>query len=532
MRNFCSELITAVVILPVTAGNYRRRQNGSWYYDGTISSMVFFLVFLAVVIIFTVSKNIDIDQDKRLGIVFVLLTVVFVIGMFACVVLGCIVNKHGLNYVVLRKHENSVTKLQLIFLWIFGIVSGLFSGFLVGQQIQCKVFSPNIEGDGGFFWDSRCIFNVITMLFLLTEIIFITYFAQFEMKRSTSIRYVLFILVCANISVWLHSIIIDNETFSERMMDEQFGNNSIIPACLQNGSIGSLIGHSKPVLGPCFLEFFLLSITILFEMWPPAMIRTSNDVLPTYQDVVELNCSVNEETTLLGITETDGNSLSGADWTVNQLVTLVVSIGVGLGCVVGYIVWVIHQGSQMRLVMEWFAVVINSIMIGANLVGFFCLVHYCKPDRIPKPLKVSEYVYMSSAFGIVMIHVCDILTGLLSRDNSSDITLTSYILAIIQDYLQVVFLLHANRCSKSDPHSNTHLLDCVLMFLLVMNFYNWVIDGFILASFPGVRQVEQKVLGSILWSLYHDILLPVGVFYRFSSALEFFMTFRVYNGRL
>ncbi|XP_021364736.1 uncharacterized protein LOC110457697 [Mizuhopecten yessoensis] len=536
MGNTCSEVLTSVVVLPITAGNYRRRQNGSRYYDGTLSSIVFFLIFLAVISILTFSKDIDIGRHRRLGFVLVLLAVIMIFGMVACAVLGCFIRIYGLDSVVLRRQERSVTKLQLIFLWIFGIVSGLFPAFHAGQQFQCHVFSPYINGEAGFFWDSRVVFNVIMMFYLLTEMVFVTYFVQFQLKHSTTARYVLFTLACANISEWLHSIIIDD--FSENILYNYFGNKSDIPACMQNETIGMLLDKSKPILGPCLLEFCLLSTTMLFEMWSPNTLQTSSaetfsgDDSRTYQDNVE-SLNETELSQLLGNTTTyheTSVSRNVITRTVYHLVVLVLSIVITIGNVIGYVLWVMHPGSsQMRLAMEQFSLAEYATTIGAIFIGFYCLVHYCTPDREPKPLKVREYVYLSSAFALIMMAVSEILTGNLLSDSTSELTMTSHILGIVQVYLQVVFLLHANRCQKSNPHLHIHVLDCVLIFLTVININYWIVDSFINTSFPDIRNVEQDVLGSTLWNLHHRILLPAGVFFRFSSVLELFTTLKVYS---
>ncbi|XP_021377674.1 uncharacterized protein LOC110465873 [Mizuhopecten yessoensis] len=369
MGNSCSELITSVVVLPITAGNYRRRQNGSRYYDGTLSSLVFFLIFLATVIILTFSKDIDIGQDKRLAIVFILLAVIMVLGMFACAIVGCFIKTYGLGRVVLRRQERSVTKLQLIFLWIFGIGSGWLSAFLAGQQFQCDILSQKIDGGGDVFWYSRGIFNVILTIILFIQITFINYFVQFQMKCSTSVRYSLFILVGANVSVWLHSIITDNESFPENIPGKHFRNNSKILACLRNETIGFLLDISNPILDPCLLEFCLLSTMLLFEMWSPNTLQTSSegtfsrDDSRTYRDNVESNYTLNdtERNPLLGnANQNPENSLSrhGVTRTVYHLIVLVLSIVVTIGNVICYVVWVMHPNSgQIRLVIEQFGLV-------------------------------------------------------------------------------------------------------------------------------------------------------------------------------
>ncbi|XP_060067877.1 uncharacterized protein LOC132548069 [Ylistrum balloti] len=532
MGNICKDLVTALVILPITAGNYQRRQNGSRYFDGTISSTVFFLIFLAVIIIFTISKNIDHDQEKRMGVVFLLLTTIMVLGVAACVTLGCIIKKHGLALVVSKRREGNITKLQIIFLWIFGIVAGLLSISLIGQQSVCEVYNSIIDG-GRFFWNSRLIFNSITMLFLFTEIIFISYFVQYNLRNSTFIRYVLFILLSANVSVWLHSVIIDNELFPDNILEKQFGNSSNILYCIQNGTFGTIINKFKTVSNPCFLEFCLLSVTMLLEMWSPTTTENSSEEeVQTYQELNRLSYSVNDRSTLLEISVDNEDRSSGArpGRTIQQLVTFFVTVVIGLGLDVSYLVCVwFPKNAEILMMMERYHTIITIAMIVANFVGFYCLVHYCKPDRANKPLKVSEYVYLSSVLGILMIHVCEIVSAYYTQGPIAQLNLITYILGIVQIYLQVVFLLHANRCKISNIQTNVHLLDCVLIFLMVINLNIWMSDSFIVEQFSVLKDVEKQILGDIVMNLYYHVLLPTSIFFRFSSALELFATFKMYS---
>ncbi|XP_060079136.1 uncharacterized protein LOC132558568 [Ylistrum balloti] len=520
MDSWCGKLLTSVVVLPFMAGNCRTRRNGSRYYDCLISSRVLFLVVFAIVIVFTASKRIPSHTQIRLGFVLLLLTLLMITAMTCIFVLGYLVNKHGLQSIVAAKRNTSTPKLQVIFLWMFGLATVFYCGFLLAKQIECSIYIS-----GGYFWNIVLFFNTLLIICLFIQMIFITYFSPYELEPTDLVNCTMSMLLAGNVSIFVYVNIMGNTLSTIIDIDP----DNDIARCLKNNStMILLLEKSSSILRPNFTEFVLLSCTILLEIWSPTKVQHPNGEVP-YIEISDINDS--ERSSLLSSETTTEHSRNEGRRTACQLITLIISIALGLGQVVCYVVMAMDIGdvNSMRYVSEVYELVLKAMIVLAIFIGFFCLVQYCSPDRSSQGLKTWEHVYLLSAFGLFMMHICECIGGDVSSDISAKMLMSTSIISIFQDYLQVVFLLHANRCKKCDPRSNINLLESVLIFTMISNFMFWFNDSFLITEFPVNRILEHDDFSKDLLNVVYEIFLPVSVFFRFTSFLEYYATFGKYN---
>lgn len=182
MDSLCGKLLTATVILPLSAGNYRRRPNGYQYYDCFISSRVLILIFCALVIGFTISRGLPKHAEIRLALTVGILLVLLISAIMIFFFLGCQVKRHGLESVVAAERKTNSWKLQVVFLWIFGLSSGLYCTLFVAKQIEC------LNTGGGLYWNILLIFNIVLIISIFLDIIFMSYFSPYKLKHRTSIN--------------------------------------------------------------------------------------------------------------------------------------------------------------------------------------------------------------------------------------------------------------------------------------------------------------------------------------------------------
>ncbi|OWF38810.1 uncharacterized protein LOC110465890 [Mizuhopecten yessoensis] len=520
MDSWCGKLLTSILLLPFIAGNYRRRQNGSGYYDCIISSRVLFLVVLSIVIVFTASKKIPSHSEIRLGFVLILLSLLMIFAVIGFCVQGYLVHKHGLQYIVAARRNASTPKLQVVFLWLFGLASAFYCAFFVSKQIEC---SKNTAG--GYLWNILFYFNIILLLCLFSQMFVITYFSPYELKQTHLVNYSMSLLLVANVCMFVYVTLVGETILFviDRNPDSDIAN------CLENNStISVLLEKSNPILKPNFTEFCLLSCTILLEIWSPMKEVQLLDEETSYLEIGGIEHT--ERLPLLSNFTASEHRRSGNEGkrTACQLITLVFSITAGLGLIVCYVVMAMDIGNidYMRNVAEIYELALKVIIVLAVFIGFFCLVSYCTPDTSPEDLKPSEYVYLLSAFGLFMMHICEGIGGDMSFNNAF---MATSILSIVQNYLQVVFLLHANRCKKSDPRLKIHLLESILIFIMICNFIFWFNNSFLLSEFSITRMLEHDNFPTELSSVVYNVLLPVSVFFRFTSFLEYYATFEKYN---
>ncbi|XP_021368549.1 uncharacterized protein LOC110460137 [Mizuhopecten yessoensis] len=411
MDSLLGKLFASTFILPFTAGNYRRRQNGSWYYDCTISSRVLFLIVLATVIIFSATKWIPTHMDLRLGFVLILLSLLMVSGVIGSYIMGCLVRKQGLQSVVVARRNSNTMKVQVIFLWIFGLTSGLYCAFFIGKQIECSVYTS-----GGFYWDVLFCFNILLIYCLFSQLLFITYFSSFKLKQTILVNNVMLMLLTATISVMLY-IYMMSDTMSY-LINIDYEDNLI--SCLKtNTTMTFLRVKLREFVHPVYMEYCLFSATIILEIWSPTETyypfigspyiergTRNSTILPDNLTSVENPISENQGRRKL-----------------YHLITLAVSLTTGLGLVVCYVVMALDIGNleSIGYVAEVYEFTLKLVMMIVILAGFFCLVNYCTPDSSAKGLKSREYVYLLSAFGMIMMHTLQVIVGDVSSDYAANI---------------------------------------------------------------------------------------------------------------
>ncbi|OWF55352.1 hypothetical protein KP79_PYT16642 [Mizuhopecten yessoensis] len=516
-------MITSVFILPFTAGNYRRRQNGFWYYDCSISFRVLFLGFLAIIVVFSATNTIYDGANVRLGVVLLLLSVLILGGVSVCLILVCLAQLRGLQCIVATRRHTHTTKLQVCFLWIFGLASILFSTLLVGKLIECSG-----NGTAGLYWNSIICFNCLLVVCFISEIIFITYFSEFKLKHSTLANYSMLLLLASNTCVQLYVSIIGDHPLATFI---EINKENATNWCLErNSTMTALIEKSRSILTPTFMEFFLLSSTMILDIWSPSN-ENSHENETRHSEINGIQDS--ERTSLLPHTSAiePDYSGNGSRRMLCQMITIVVSLMTGFGMVIFYVAMAMNVGNiqTLHFLAEFYELILKVLMTIATFLGFFCLVTYCTPDRSPKRFKSRENVYLLSVFGLMMLHICKVIQGDVTSYLDSKILLYTNIISIFQDYLQVVLLLHANQCKKSDPRSRIVLLESVLLFIMINNFVLWINDTFLLSQYPITRVMAQERFSTGLLRLGYTVLLPVSVFYRFTSFLQYYATFRDYT---
>ncbi|XP_021368544.1 uncharacterized protein LOC110460133 [Mizuhopecten yessoensis] len=550
MESLCVKLLKSIFILPFCAGNLRRRRNGLWNYDCTISSRVLFLIIVAVVIVFTASREIQTHVEVRLGFVLLLLTVIMLSTICGMCHLGWLVQKDGLLSIVSAKRDTRTPKLQVVFLWVFGIGSGLYCALFVGKQIECSVLT-----NGGFYWHALFYFNILLTISIFTDLIFLSYFSPFELKQTTSVNFAMFITLTANVTVILYIYLLDGTLLFVKIIDPDV---QLISCIDNNSTMTILLDKSRRFLAPTFVEFALLSTTLLLDIWSLTQVYHPDSGSTS----IEINDRDNSEQTtfiqsadnqdseqiclLSSVTCTNDDpnqayrqhaaiepyhSENGDRRKVSQIVTLVGSLTAGLGLVVCYTAQAMAMENikNIRYATEIYELTLAVVMVLVIFVGFFCLTYYCTPDRSAKHLRPSDYVYLLSAFGVIMLHFYEALGGDVSSDSAGSIILYRSIISLFQDYLQVVFLLQANRCKKS--RSSVDLLESVLIFTMIINIIFWFNNSFLLAEFPSTSILENDHFSKELLGLVYKVLIPVAIFFRFTSFLEFYATFEKYRSQ-
>ncbi|CAC5402457.1 unnamed protein product [Mytilus coruscus] len=245
MNQLCN-ILRATFIVPFSAGLIKERRNvGFSVHDGSIAGVV--LLTTAMIIIFETIVVLPVNQSRLLMIGLAGLALI-------CLVMCSVAARCRSNWVEIKTVKPS-DQMKLKFLWLFCIGNIIYQALQLAMHLVCKVYSFQVT----LFW-------AFTWTFQICQTVFIHYFSRFEFANVLCLYYGLLVLFVTNISMW------SQQTFYTYRInhDINISNliNSTVSNCLYVDGLSKAVGFLNPYLQPVLLEYSLLSLIFLSEMWP------------------------------------------------------------------------------------------------------------------------------------------------------------------------------------------------------------------------------------------------------------------------
>lgn len=272
--------------MPFTAGepnenNYRN--NNIRPHDGRISgfilvSSVFVIVLLSMLgVEFVDHKS---DKNSKYIPIYSYLCIVIFLAIIVCVGTLFIYRRRQTQ---ITERVKPTTNVKYIFLWIFTIGSIFFSLAKITSAVQCKkhifeefqrigCIDKNITYDPSYE-KSYVSLQSIQIIFCLVQSFFVQTFISLRFKSSWKMYYSLLLIVLANISQWAHY-------FSEIYIYE--GGRPMASCNKANYTIcesDELLRTIQPYCAPIKMEYFLLSMICIAELWPSNHIHVDEAIL-------------------------------------------------------------------------------------------------------------------------------------------------------------------------------------------------------------------------------------------------------------
>ncbi|CAC5397986.1 unnamed protein product [Mytilus coruscus] len=270
-----AKFFNAAVVLPLTAGEASENHHSTdnlRSHDGSISG----LILLSSVLVITVLSMFGVqlvDSEKNETMTYLSIYSYLCVVIFLAIVV-CIA--HLINYrlrhadiLTTAGNVNANFKVKFLFLWIFAIGSILFTVAKIISTVRCKekTFDERKkEGceDKNSTYDTS--YEIAKVSFHCTEIIFYviqSWFLQFCIrccfKCSWRNYYSLLLIVLANISQWAH--------YFAEIYQNSAGNSR--NCAINNKCYPHIIYEKiKPYAHPLQMEYFLLSMILIAELWP------------------------------------------------------------------------------------------------------------------------------------------------------------------------------------------------------------------------------------------------------------------------
>lgn len=512
-----------MVVLPMTAGAPSPDNRRHRYHDGTTSTFVMLLFVLSF--IFVLLEALTIEDFFRDDLVLLLEGCIVTCGVVACV--GSYIVSHARGIHVVAEEIQKPTRMKEVFLWLFGIPSMVYCGTKVVTLIHCN----SVHTSSGFT-KAELFYYVITVVFILVEMVYISYLSAFQFKPSLLSNVTLLCIVTGNPSVWLQYLL--NDVDQHRINTTDYGNNlTNIENCVVNSTTAEFSKTIYPFISPVFLEYLLLTTTIVRDILSPSPKETFREI-NTYDRSLQLVPTEDEndsESVFINAAEPrhqystfsgQNNHQTRNTWPLLFYIVLIVYLIDGAIAFVGFLLQVIYLPGDFRIhrMIGVSEVFLKVLMLGLILFGFNRLYYETQTDVIYRPLLYGECIFLFTAFGNCIVHIISFLGSILL---SNYVQLLRNTITILQDYLQVTFVLHADRCVRPCNQQRTNYIKCVCYLLAATNFGCWLNDSFFLFQFKETHINESTFKSQMYeYKIISDIIRPMAVYYRFLCGCAFY----------
>ncbi|XP_021366029.1 uncharacterized protein LOC110458586 [Mizuhopecten yessoensis] len=567
-------VLQSVFMLPFMAGYAKAGRNRPTHLDGTTSVIVFstFLFSFILLIAKTMTGTNETVFHCR-GFHVILSSIAF-IGVLSYIILIITLRLKGFSSLLEQRTARSTSGVHIIFLWMFGVASVVFCILNTGRLIECELsLESNVVSDVNLM---ECAYYVAMALFLLIQMMVLTYLMPFKFRSSLRLQYLILIIISTNLSMCAYS-------FRDRYLGDMYvGNGTWIVLNCTNQTFSQMLDVSNKVLTPTFLECSFLSITIIMNMsskWNTdntindnneltVVIASSDSVSDTNVDnpvsferrrsqlsgehnndteYDDNSSESNPRTPLLSnsqVSRRGSNSAPGCHTGVKPnkerlkpllwyYASVLFSWILGIAVLIVYIVQITSESTDRgmlnaRDVCETLASCMMAVYVHA---GFYLLSKHTRPKADVGPVSGSEYIFIISSIGALFSCVFSVLSFIHFAPTFYKVHVASRVIIGVISYTQTVFILHAKRCRRKRTNENISSLRSVMLLLVMFNFVFWIVESFIYGGYYNVKYMERKYLGPDLWNIRVGICHPLYMYFSFTSALEMYNLFQQFSAK-
>ncbi|CAC5423035.1 Uncharacterized oxidoreductase SA2266,Uncharacterized oxidoreductase MXAN_5909,Uncharacterized oxidoreductase SSP1627 [Staphylococcus saprophyticus subsp. saprophyticus ATCC 15305 _ NCTC 7292],Uncharacterized oxidoreductase Lmo0432,Uncharacterized oxidoreductase SAR2567,Uncharacterized oxidoreductase SACOL2488,Uncharacterized oxidoreductase Lin0452,Uncharacterized oxidoreductase SAS2370,Uncharacterized oxidoreductase SSP0419 [Staphylococcus saprophyticus subsp. saprophyticus ATCC 15305 _ NCTC 7292] [Mytilu len=274
---YVAKVVNAAFVLPFTAGDASENQHTSTYirpHDGSISGIIILSSVLVIAFLAMFGIRLVDSEVNKTKPYFTMHSCLYVTIILSIIVFIAHFIIHRVNREERSRKADAIAKLKLGFLWIFTSGSILYALAKI-IRIPCKekivneyrsvgCIDKNITYYNGYE-GANISFHCTQILFYILQSSFIHFFIRCCFRNSWRIYYSLVLIVLANISQWAHYF---SGVYKDK--DKRIYN---LNCSISNYSIDSCYGETvlikiEPYLTPVEMEYFLLSMIFIAELWP------------------------------------------------------------------------------------------------------------------------------------------------------------------------------------------------------------------------------------------------------------------------
>ncbi|XP_071129142.1 uncharacterized protein [Mytilus edulis] len=497
MNQLCN-ILRATFIVPFSAGLIKERRNGGFsIHDGSIAGIV--LLTTAMIIIFETIVVLPVHQSRLLMIGLAGLALI-------CLVMCSVAARCRSNWVEVKTVKPS-DKMKLKFLWLFCIGNIIYQALQLAMHLVCKVYDLQVT----LFW-------AFTWAFQICQTVFIHYFSRFEFANVLCLYYGLLVLFVTNISMW------SQQTFYTYRINHDINISNLINTtvsnCLYVDGLSEAVEYLTPYLQPVLLEYSLLSLIFLSEMWPKKKVEFErlNIFLSTDAD--------DENQTLL-IQNDDMESEQHpllprcSVWHKNSVRVLVIGLLYNFSFLLLQCIYIYGPREQMTDYRTYS----NILFFCANFVRTPLIIKcfYAMNGQLwPKQetysgMSLDQFVIITSSFATCGYYISDCFRVVYPNSKPLEVLFRiNAVLRIFATLFQTLFILQMKHYKKIGNQKPFCSVQNTFLFVSLVNLGIWMSYTFVN---PRYRLIQSSFVLESFW-------FPFVIFYHFECFVAFYKFFR------
>lgn len=508
VRRRISYVINFVLLGPLRFGNLTDAETS----DGSTSSTVSFACGFAILLITIIYLSSPVADDfLNTDSIWELLVSLMVTGTLATVVLliGIV---FGRSYDVVRRQlKDKCVELEIKFLWFSGIGVLFRTGINLAIEFECVNISS------GFREISKIISSFLKIMFMLVQMIFITYLRNKRLIGGLFINFLIGGLFLVNTCIWVNFITVKIfyiYAFQNASSSVLAKNLSTWDNCYWHSETHKISQRLSSFLLTVSTLFFLLSTMFLVRLWPSIQSTTQ----------MRNRCVVNEDVSI----NSDGRSN-----TADQLIKYRRKVRI-VSFLVGFLMnspfftmailmrWVYFDDIvPVKVVWDVFVILCLPILILIILAGIQNLNLSCLKKI---PFSTWDVILMLCMAGNVVLNILGITSIFVCHVDRSVTIFIKNVLGLVLTYYHTVYIIVAQRTPLSVFREST--LNLSIHVILFCSFLGrWTLQTFLLTS-QGMYILKEgeKCLfpDEESWRTMQYFLIPLNAFYDFQSFVFYY----------
>lgn len=501
MTRCLHKIMRATFVLPFTAGLVKDRRNGSYtVHDGSISGVVLLTTIVIIVVVTSLALPVNDSRYLMIGLLF--------LAIFSLIF--CRVLVYFRSHWKYSRKPRVTDKLKIIFLWGFCIGNIVYLATKLAVNIQCDQYPSLVE---------PILYYIFIWVFDISQTAFIHYFSRFRFASMTYFYYILMFMFVANISAWTHRTI---DMYNDDQMLTILEQNQTDDTCNNKTTLHQTFTILKPFLEPLLLEYCLLCMIFISEMWPRHITETKDQQdlhiydSASYQQSCENQPLLSSRPLTVSTQHHPTNKKSMCCVVFAILYTLSYSI---IQCVFLYV----DKLKPYQLVNSVYALFGNLVAISLLIKCFYELSGQLQPKKTPRAaMNMKHFIILTTSLATCGFFIVQLI-GAKYRDTWEDL---NYVIRLTATILQTTFILQMKQYRKCGNVNSYFTIRNVFSLVCILNFGIWFYYTFISAQHEFFHRHRHQMFDRQTILGVKHFWFPFVIFYHFECFLTFYRLFK------